>query len=158
MNVNPIKKTLERELKNLVFQNRNNLDVLKIEEKYFKNTQMNKRILIEWSNPKSEFQIQFINPRNRYFNWVHEMEEDDRIKKEIDLGYTMEEFELYDDLKGDWVINAEFLGNLDKNRSTPLVLLCSIYSNFGYPNQTKKVIVLHLNKQQRRKEMARFKI
>jgi len=111
MDVNPIQKSLERELKNLIFQKRDILDVTKVGEAYFKNTQMNMRLLVEWSSAKTEFNVQFVNPQNRYFNWEHtSVANSNRIEEEVSLGYAMEEFELYDDLKGSWKINADFLG------------------------------------------------
>ena len=159
MEVSPISKSLERELKNLIFQKRDVLDVTKVAEPYFKNTQMNVRLLVEWSNAKTEFNVQFVNPQNRYFNWEHTSAANSgRIEEEVSLGYAMEEFELYDDLKGNWKINADFLGNLDRDNSEPLVLLCSVYTNFGYPSQTKKLVWLYLDGQNPKKEIIALKI
>ena len=159
LNVQPINKSLERELKNLLFQKRSVLDVTKVKETYFKNTQMNVRLLVEWSNSKTEFEIQFVNPQNRFFNWEHTSVTDkNRIQEEVDLGYAMEEFELYDDLKGSWKINAIYKGNLDKNNSEPLVLLCSVYENFGYPSQKRKLVWLYLDNQNTKLPIIELKI
>ena len=143
----------------MIFQKRDVLDVTKVAEPYFKNTQMNVRLLVEWSNAKTEFNVQFVNPQNRYFNWEHTSAANSgRIEEEVSLGYAMEEFELYDDLKGNWKINADFLGNLDRDNSEPLVLLCSVYTNFGYPSQTKKLFWLYLDGQNPKKEIIALKI
>ncbi|MGB3149077.1 MAG: TonB-dependent receptor plug domain-containing protein [Maribacter sp.] len=159
MTVQAIEKSLDREIKNLLFQNRNNLNVEKVDEKYFKNVRMNVRLLVEWSNPKSEFQIQFVNPQNRFFNWEHTTGADKaRIQEEVDLGYAMEEFELYDDLKGDWKINATYTGNLDTKSKEPLVLLCSVYTNFGYPSQTIKKVWIYLDAQRPNRVISELKI
>ncbi len=159
MDVNPIQKSLERELKNLIFQKRDILDVTKVGEAYFKNTQMNMRLLVEWSSAKTEFNVQFVNPQNRYFNWEHtSVANSNRIEEEVSLGYAMEEFELYDDLKGSWKINADFLGNLDESNTEPLVLLCSVYTNFGFPSQTKELVWLYLDGQNSKKEIIALKI
>ncbi|WP_289644562.1 YfaP family protein [Maribacter aestuarii] len=159
MNVTPISKSLERELKNLVFQKRSSLDVTRVKEAYFKNTQMNVRLLVEWSNPKAEFEIQFVNPQNRFFNWEHTTgANQNRIQEEVTLGYAMEEFEIYDDLKGDWKINAIYKGNLEPENDDPLVLLCSVYENFGYPSQKKKLVWLYLDNQGTKKRIVEVKI
>ena len=159
MNVTPISKSLERELKNLVFQKRSSLDVTGVDEAYFKNTQMNVRILVEWNNSKAEFEIQFVNPQNRFFNWEHTTSSNQkRIQEEVSLGYAMEEFELYDDLKGDWKINAIYKGDLELENDNPLVLLCSIYKNFGYPSQKKELVWLYLDNQGTEKRIIEVKI
>lgn len=159
MQVAVISKSLDRELKNLLFFKKTGLDVGKVPEKYFKNTQMNMRLKMEWSNPKAEFQVQFVNPQNRYFNWEHTTAENkERIEREVSLGFAMEEFELYDDLIGDWQININYLGNLDKENREPLVVFCSVYTNFGYPSQTRELIWLYLDNQSNRKQLISFKI
>ena len=159
MNVQPINKSLERELKNLLFQKRSVLDVTNVKEAYFKNTQMNVRLLVEWSSSKTEFEIQFVNPQNRFFNWEHtNSANQSRIQEEVDLGYGMEEFELYDDLKGNWKINAIYKGNLDKSSNEPLVLLCSVYKDFGYPSQKKEMVWLYLDNQNTKLPIVELKI
>ena len=156
--VNDIQKSLTREIKNLVFQKRSGLNVTKLDEPYFKNEKINVRLRLEWSNPKAEFQIQFVNPQNRYFNWEHtSMDNKNRIADEASLGFAMEEFEVYDDLKGNWQININYLGNLDRNNTEPLVLLCSMYKDFGYPSQTRELIWLYVDEQNNRKKIITFK-
>lgn len=158
MQVDAIKKSLNREIKNLVFQKRTLLNVTKLDDIYFNNEKVNVRLRLEWSNPKAEFQIQFVNPQNRYFNWEHtSMEDTNRIANEVNLGFAMEEFEVYDDLKGLWQININYLGNLDKANTDPLVLLCTVYTDFGYPSQSREVIWLYVDQQNSRKEIVSFK-
>ncbi|WP_299324949.1 TonB-dependent receptor plug domain-containing protein [uncultured Maribacter sp.] len=159
LNVQPIQKSIERELKNLIFRDRSQLDVTKVKEKYFSNSKMNVRLLVEWSNPKSEFQIQFVNPQNRFFNWEHTTSADaKRIQDEVELGFAMEEFELYEDIKGEWIINATYIGNLDQESTMPLVLLCTVYTNFGYPSQSEEKIILHLTNENDNKKVVSLKI
>ncbi len=159
LKVQPIQKSVERELKNLVYREKASLELTKVDEVYFKNTQMNVRILVEWNNPKAEFQIQFVNPQNRFFNWEHTNANDAaRIREEIELGYVMEEFELYDDFKGDWTINANFIGNLDRQNKEPLILLFTVYKNFGYPSQTQEKVFIYLDYQNNTKNIVSLHI
>ncbi|MDO6471925.1 YfaP family protein [Maribacter sp. 1_MG-2023] len=159
LDVQPIQKSIERELKNLIFRDRLQLDVTKVKEKYFSNSKMNVRLLVEWSNPKSEFQIQFVNPQNRFFNWEHTTSADaKRIQDEVELGFSMEEFELYEDIKGEWIINATYIGNLDQQSTMPLALLCTVYTNFGYPSQSEEKIILHLTNENANKRIVSLKI
>ena len=159
LDVSPIQKSIDREIKNLISQKRSFLETSKIEEKYFSNEKMNVRLKLEWSDPKAEFHVQFVNPQNRYFNWEHTSQSDaGRLQEEIRLGYAMEEFEVYDDLKGPWQVNINYLGHLDGNISLPLVLLCSKYTDFGLPTQKLELIWLYVDSKNPRKSLAKFKI
>jgi uncharacterized protein YfaP (DUF2135 family) len=113
--------------------------------KYLNNIKYNVRLVFEWNNPETEFKLQFVNPQKRYFNWEHtNSNSPDRIKDEIINGYTSEEFEFYgEEAKGTWILNATYLGNLEAANTSPLVLKCTLYQNFGYPNQTKEEILVH---------------
>jgi TonB-dependent SusC/RagA subfamily outer membrane receptor len=159
MEVNEIKKSLEREIKNLVFLKRSNLNLSKLPESYSSNSQINVRLRLEWSNPKAEFKVQFVNPQKRYFNWEHTMASNrERIINETNLGFAMEEFEIYDDLKGTWQINIDYSGNIDTENKEPLVLLCSIYTDFGFVSQTREMVWLYVNSQANRKPLTTIKI
>lgn len=159
MNVNAIQKTLDREIKNLIFKEKENLDLQNVEEKYQNNERMNVRLLLEWNDPKAEFKVQFVNPDNRYFNWEHNSSANARrIEEEVALGYGMEEFEVYDDLKGDWQVNVNYQGNLDEDSNRPLVLRCTMYTNYGYPSQKREYILVYLDYKNPRKNMVKFKI
>lgn len=159
LDVSPIQKSIEREIKNLIFQKRSLLETSKIDEKYFSNEKMNVRLKLEWSDPKAEFHVQFVNPQNRYFNWEHTSQSDSgRLQEEIKLGYAMEEFEVFVDLKGEWQVNINYFGHLDGNTSIPLVLLCSKYTDFGLPTQKLELIWLYLDAKTPRKNLAKFKI
>lgn len=159
LEVSEIKKSVDREIKNLIFRNRADLNTSQIEERYFKNERMNVRLKLEWSDPKAEFHVQFVNPQNRYFDWEHTRESDaKRLQREVSLGYAMEEFEVYDDLKGEWQVNVNYLGNMDGNTAKPLVLLCSKYTDFGFPSQKRELIWIYVDAQSPRKSLVRFKI
>jgi TonB-dependent SusC/RagA subfamily outer membrane receptor len=159
MDVSAIKKSIDREIKNLVLLQRANLDVTQLSEALLKKESMNVRIRLEWNDPKAEFQIQFVNPQNRFFNWEHTTSANpERLQKEIEQGFAIEEFELYDDLKGDWKLNVHYLGHMDTSDQQPLVVLCSIYTNFGTPSQRRELIWLYLDNQNPRKGIISFKI
>ncbi|WP_158977621.1 TonB-dependent receptor plug domain-containing protein [Cellulophaga sp. L1A9] len=159
LDIKPIQKSIERELKNLIFRDKLNLDVAGVKQKNFTNIRMNARIMAEWSDSKFEFLIQFVNPQNRYFNWEHASATgDERIQGEMESGYSMEEFEIYDDLKGEWTINVRYLGNLDSDNTLPLVLLFTVYENFGYPSQTEEKIILYFNGETTTKKVTSLKI
>jgi len=147
LNLSGISKTLNREARNLVFSHKDKLNTSNVDTKYFNNLKYNVRMVFEWNHPEAEFNLQFVNPQKRYFNWEHtNLANPERIRDEIINGYTSEEFEFYGDgVEGKWIINATYLGNLDVTNQIPLVLRCTLYQNFGYPDQTQEELIVHFS-------------
>ena len=104
-------------------------------------------MVFEWNDPGHEFEIQFVNPQKRFFNWEHTNDSNaSRIQDEYINGYRSEEFEFYGkDVKGKWVINAKYLGSLSDTNKEGMVLKCSLYQYYGSENQTKEEILIHFS-------------
>jgi len=145
LNTTGIKKTLKREMRNLVYKERNGLNTSQIPAELLNNLKYNVRLVFEWNDPEAEFNLQFVNPQKRYFNWEHNrVTAAERMKDEILNGYTSEEFEFYGEgVQGKWILNATYLGNIDITNQEPLVLKCTLYQNFGYPDQSVEEVVIH---------------
>jgi TonB-dependent SusC/RagA subfamily outer membrane receptor len=147
LNTTGIRKTLKREMRNLVHHERNVLNTSQLPPELLNNVKYNVRLVFEWNDPEAEFNLQFVNPQKRFFNWEHNrMTSAERIKDEILNGYTSEEFEFYGEgVQGKWILNATYLDNIDATNREPLVLKCTLYQNFGYPDQSVEEIVVHFN-------------
>ncbi len=102
------------------------------------------RIVFDWTDPNIEFNIQFVNPKNKYFNWSHTViDSRDNMIDEIQYGYNTEEFIIDDSDKGEWLINIENF--TIENQDNPTYLKYTVYKNYGRPNQIKKVMVINLS-------------
>ncbi|NER11137.1 hypothetical protein SAMN06265375_104124 [Muriicola jejuensis] len=100
------------------------------------------RLVFEWNDSEAEFQLQFVNPQNKYFNWEHSLLADgDRIRDEKLKGYSCEEYLIDGSLPGTWQVNLKYLGN---KSLTPTYLKATIYYNYGTPSQRKEVKVFKL--------------
>ncbi len=100
------------------------------------------RLVFEWSDSEAEFELQFVNPQNKYFNWEHSILADpNRIKEEKIKGYSCEEYLIDGSLTGTWQVNLKYLGN---KSLTPTFFKVTIYSNFGTTSQRKEVKVFKL--------------
>ena len=150
-----ISKTLNREIRNLLANKKESLVTNEIDSKYFNNLKYNVRLVFEWNNPQSEFELQFVNPQKRYFNWEHtNTASASRIKDELQNGFSSEEFEFYGDgVQGNWIINAKFIGNLKEKINTPLVLKCTIFTNYGYQNEQSEQILVHFENPNEKKHI-----
>lgn len=97
------------------------------------------RLLFEWSIPEAAFDIQFVNPQNRYYNWEHTPEATpERLKEEKELGYASEEYLIHDALEGQWLVN---LNVKDSNLNTPVYLKVTLFTDYGEPLSNKTVRV-----------------
>ena len=144
----PIEKTLVRDIKNFVSKNKGRIDLSSIDSELSNPSRYNARFVFEWNNPEAEFELQFVNPQSRYYNWSYSNSENsERIGRGIARGYMIEEFEFYgEESKGTWIVNAKYLGNISAVDNTPFVLRCLVYINFGKPEEQIKEVVIHQTK------------
>ena len=117
------------------------------------------RLVFEWNTPRADFELQFVNPQNRFFKWEHStLSNPERIEDEISNGYSSEEFEFYGDVKGKWVFNATFLGRSGNNKKESFILKCSIYENFGAPDQTKREVLVNFTEPLQKLNIATLQV
>ena len=102
------------------------------------------RVIFDWNDPNIEFNIQFVNPNNKYYNWSHTVIDNrDNMIDEIQYGYNTEEFIIDDSDKGEWIINIENFSI--ENQDNPTYLKYTVYKNYGRPNEIKRIMVINLN-------------
>ena len=103
------------------------------------------RIIFDWNDPAVEFNVQFVDPKNKYYNWSHTILDDrDLLEDELNYGYNSEEFIIEKSDRGKWIINIENYSIQDD--SNPTYIKYTVYKNYGRPNEIKKVEVINLNK------------
>ena len=103
------------------------------------------RVVFDWSDSNIEFNIQFVSPSKKFFNWSHtKFENKDQLIDEIKFGYNTEEFIIDDSQKGEWLINIDtFSIESDIN---PTFLKYTVYKNYGRDNEISKTSVINLNR------------
>ena len=103
------------------------------------------RIIFDWNDPVVEFNVQFVDPKNKYYNWSHTILDDrDLLEDELNYGYNTEEFIIEKSDRGKWIINIENYSIQDD--SNPTYIKYTVYKNYGRPNEIKKVEVINLDK------------
>lgn len=101
------------------------------------------RLLFEWNDSEAEFELQFVNPEQHYYTWMHTMTANaDRIKDEKLKGYASEEFLIDGSLAGKWQVNVNYKGN---KKLGPAYLKVTTYFNYGLHSQRKEVNVYRLS-------------
>jgi TonB-dependent SusC/RagA subfamily outer membrane receptor len=154
-----LKQTINSEYKNLVALHNSTLVAADIPDFYKKNTEYDTRIVFEWSYFDAQFDLQIVNPQQRYYTWSHtQNEERSRIIKETAQGYGLEEFFITKKDKGEWLFNLTYYGKKTGDNSKPTYLKITVYNNFGRPNQTKKVTVKELSDLNKKETILKLKI
>ena len=106
---------------------------LNLEEEDFAGT----RLVLEWNDGETEFDLEFVNPQNQTYTWRHSlMDSPEQIQREKKQGYSSKEFLLDGSLPGVWKMNIKYLGN---KSLTPTYFKLTQYTNFGLPTQSEKI-------------------
>lgn len=156
MNFSGANTSLLTAFKSLIQNNKELFTAENINPEFYKKENINARLYFEWTSPDLAFELQFVNPQNRFFSWTHSVDNDaKRIKDEKEQGFTSEEFLLIDAEKGEWIIN---LTNFGASAIKDQILKMVIYKNYGTPQQTKEVKVVNLEQYYQKASLIKIKI
>ncbi|MEM7084747.1 MAG: carboxypeptidase-like regulatory domain-containing protein [Bacteroidota bacterium] len=113
------------------------------------------RLVLEWSTPGTEFDVQFVNPENKFYNFSHTyFNNKELLKQELDDGISMKEFIIDDDTKGRWLVNIKYEG-IDEKK-IPVVLKYTLYQNYELPEETKTIKTVQLDQFQNKVTLDSF--
>lgn len=152
----PLKKTAEYEMMQLLAFHKSKVSYEDVSNELLTvGFKKDRRLIFEWTNPEADFEIQFVNPKGKYFTWEHSVfTNQKRLKDEVSKGYSLEEFALDDAPPGEWIINVQYLGE-DKIHP-PLYLKYTLYLNYGTPQETKEVKLIKLFQQKDKTTLGRL--
>jgi len=157
-NFSGIKKTMVNDAKNLISKHKTVLNTTGINAFYLKPIKYKARIIFEWNNLNSEFDLNIINPQKRFFTWSHTKDENvERITQEQEMGYGLEEFYLRSSDIGEWTFNIKYYGQTSKNKA-PTFVKITTYKNFGSPNETKEIKVIRLDEKNIEQTVAKLMV
>ena len=140
---NGLRTTLTSEFKNLVALHKNQLTTTYIDQKYLNNTPLDTRIVFEWNVFDAPFDLQIVNPQNRFFTWSHTAKAEGlRMTQEKTQGYGLEEFFMTASDKGEWLFNVTYFG--ENTQEEPVFLKVTTYTNYGKPSQKEEIKVIPL--------------
>ena len=112
------------------------------------------RMVFEWNTSEAEFDLEFVSPDRRVYNFDHSLESNnDLIVEEKKLGYSSKMFVIEDLGEGDWLVNATYKGN---KKTVPTFLKLTTYFNWGKPNEKRDVNVYKLEIQNQKASLLRF--
>lgn len=101
------------------------------------------RLVVEWNDPLADFELQFITPGKKYYPYLHNLYGDqDRLRQEIEQGFSIKEFDIEDADRGTWMINIKYSGIQDE--INPTMLKYTLYRNYGLPTEERIVKIVKL--------------
>ncbi|MEL6810066.1 MAG: carboxypeptidase-like regulatory domain-containing protein [Bacteroidota bacterium] len=113
------------------------------------------RIVLEWNQPAPQFELQFVNPNNKYYNFSHTaFNNKPLLNREIKDGVFMKEFIIDNSDPGRWLINLEPVGAVPTD--IPSVMKYTLYRNYGMPNEEMTVKFIPLNQIGEKVTLDRF--
>ncbi len=71
-------------------------------------------LLVEWNNPNTRFELQFVGPEGLFYRWNNEVDMPDKNSLN---GYMSEVFDIADISHGSWKVNTRYLGNQENTPS-----------------------------------------
>jgi tetratricopeptide (TPR) repeat protein len=143
----PLKKTAEFEMMRLLTFHKSKVSFQDVSNELLAvGFKKDRRLVFEWTNPQADFEIQFVNPKGKYFTWEHSVfTNQERLKDEVSKGYSIEEFALDDAPPGEWVVNVQYLGK--EGIQPPSYLKYTLYLNYATSQETKEVKLIKLFQQ-----------
>ncbi|WP_405209107.1 carboxypeptidase-like regulatory domain-containing protein [Aquimarina sp. LLG6339-5] len=153
-----IAKQLNSQLQSFMNDHRSQVSYTDIPETYLKVKSIPARIVFDWNDPKAAFELQFVNPENKYFKWSHNYEDQpDVLQKELEQGIVSKEFVLDKTFQGEWIVNIKSL-NDNTPSLNPVFMKYTIYHNYGLPEETKEIKFIKLYDQKQKVSLDKFEI
>lgn len=158
VNTRGIKKTILNDAKQLMTKAGSALETSHVNPLFLKPISYKARIIFEWNDLDSEFDLSIINPQKRYFTWSHTNAENaQRIAQQKEQGYGLEEFYLTNSDKGQWTFNMKYYGKMSKDKE-PTYIKITIYKNFGTSKEQRTIKVIRLDKKNIEQTVAKVLI
>ncbi|QNJ97404.1 carboxypeptidase-like regulatory domain-containing protein [Constantimarinum furrinae] len=133
------------EFQHLITNHRSQIDLKSIPKELLElGFKQDIRIVFDWTDSMSEFEIQFVDSNNKFFTMDHTVfNSREEISKELKYGYSLKEFIIDDAEVGKWLINIQNLG--DETVVNPTYIKYTLFRNYGLPEETQEEMILKLS-------------
>ena len=136
----------ETEIKHLLTKYKDRVDYTEVPSSFYETVQIvDRRILVEWNDPQLEFDLQFVNPSKKFYNWSQNLSDDNNNEDEaVRDGLLSKEFIIDDDPStGEWLVNIT--NNTIKKSRIPAFIKMTVYTNYGGPEEEEQILIIPLS-------------
>ncbi len=146
MDFEEIAEQAESEIRRLLNFHRSELTYKDVPDEFLAVKGVPVRLVFQWSDPQSEFELQFVSPEKKFSKWKHVFKENkEELLSKVQSGVSSKEFIIDNAMPGEWIINVQSFG--DASALNPAFMKYTVYTNYGLPNETKKVQCINLYNQ-----------
>jgi len=111
--------------------------------------------VFEWTQADVDFEVQFVGPQGKFFNWTHtKFDSKSTLQEEVSLGYALKEHIIDDAQAGPWIVNMQFLSS--EKPKNPTYLKYTVFQDYGLPTQTKNTKIIAMKDAQTKVTIDRF--
>jgi len=141
-----LKSSIVTEFKHFLIQKKRKINLKGIPNDFLVASTIPKtRLVLEWTDPLSDFEVQFVGPEKNYFSWNHSVfSSSNFIESELEDGFSMREFEIDTAPNGEWLVNIK--NKKTENSAGRTYLRYTFYKNYGFPSEEKKSVLIALDK------------
>lgn len=145
LDFNPLQETAENELRRLLAFHKSKVSYQDLPEDFLaQKFKKDYRLVFEWNDPALEFELQFVNPDNKYFTWDHTLyNNQERILSDLTNGLMIKEFEIENFPEGRWLVNLKNK-NGDSQKIASAYLKYTLYTDYATPNEKEHTKIISL--------------
>ncbi len=146
------------ELNRLVYKHERKLKLSKSLKKKFNKTPVDIRIVIDWNHNDTDIDLWVIDPKEEKGYYSNsETEIGGRLSEDMTEGYGPEEFMLKDAIRGRYKVMIDYYADNVQKISGPTILKVTMFTNYGKKNESKKISIVRLDKQEEEIEVGSLK-
>lgn len=136
------------EMNYLIIKFKKKLNLSKINKKYLTNIKSDLRVVIDWNHNDTDIDLWIFDPNNEKCYYSHTKTKiGGKISEDMTEGFGPEEFLLKKAIKGKYEFKAKYYADNVQKISGPTILKVTVFTNYGKKNETKKITVFRLDKE-----------
>jgi len=117
------------------------------------------RVVIDWNHNDTDIDLHIIDPNNEECYFSHpDTEMGGKMSSDMTQGFGPEQFVLANAKRGTYFVSLDYYGDSYQKVDRPTYLKVTIFKNYGRPNQTQEIQVIHLDSEADEALLAKIKI
>ncbi len=96
-------------------------------------------LIVEWNDPNTQFELQFVDPSGNFFNWNNavEISQEENVNGDLSTVFDIDQLQ-----QGQWLVNMTYLGN---QANLPTYLKFTLRNNKSGEESTKMITLRQRN-------------
>ena len=124
----------------------------------FKNMPLDIRVVIDWNHKDTDIDLWVIDPsKEKAYYRNSETRIGGHMSEDLMDGFGPEEFMLKDAISGEYQIIVDYYADEVQKISGPTIMKVTIYRNYGKVNESKKISIVRLDKEEDELEIGTIK-